>query len=179
MSTTPYAILGLLSIEPMSGYDIRRNLEESLSHFWSESYGQIYPALKRLEATGLIAPAKGATTGSRRRRMFTLTAQGRTKLRSWLAEPPKPQPPRHELMLKIFFGRLAPPGAIAAHIRRLRVQQERLLATLEAIERQLRDERTGHPDLPYWLLTLNAGVERGKAMLDWSDAAIATLKGTS
>jgi PadR family transcriptional regulator, regulatory protein AphA len=178
MSSTPFAILGLLSIEPMSGYDIRRNLDESLSHFWSESYGQIYPSLKRLEATGLIAPVKQAASGSRRKRLFTLTSKGRATLRSWLAEAPKPQPPRNELMLKIFFGRLAPPGAVAAHIRRLQVQQEQLLATLEAIERQLGAERAGHPDLPYWLLTLKAGVERGKALLDWSDDALATLKGT-
>jgi DNA-binding PadR family transcriptional regulator len=177
-STTPYAILGLLSIEPMSGYDIRRNLEDSLSHFWSESYGQIYPALKRLEATGLIAPVKQGAPASRRKRLFTLTAQGRAKLRSWLAAPPKPQPPRNELMLKIFFGRLAPPGSIGQHVRRLRVQQEQLLATLGAIARQLRAERAGQPDLPYWLLTLSAGVERANALLDWSDDALATLKGT-
>lgn len=176
MSTTPYAILGLLSIEPMSGYDIRRNLEESLSHFWSESYGQIYPALKRLETARLIAPVKQAAPAHRRKRLYTVTPQGRAKLRSWLAEPPRPQPPRSEMMLKIFFGRLAPPGAIAAHVRRLRVQQETLLATLEDIERQLRIERAGHPDLPYWLLTLSVGVERGHALLDWSDKALATLK---
>ena len=178
MSTTPFAILGLLSIEPMSGYDIRRNLDESLSHFWSESYGQIYPSLRRLEAEGLIAPLKQTAAGSRRKRSFTLTPRGRATLRSWLAEAPKPQPPRNELMLKIFFGRLAPPGAVTAHIRRLQVQQERMLATLESIERQLRIERAGHPDLRYWRLTLKAGVEHGKALLDWSDAALADLKGT-
>ena len=176
MSTTPYALLGLLSIEPMSGYDIRRNLDESLSHFWSESYGQIYPALKRLEADKLIVPVKQAVPASRRKRLYTLTPRGRARLRSWLAEPPKPQPPRNELMLKLFFGRLAPPEAIASHIRRLQVQQERLLATYEDIGRQLRAERAGHPDLPYWLLTLSAGVERGKALLDWSDDALAMLK---
>ena len=181
MSTTPNAILGLLSIEPMSGYDIRRNLDESLSHFWSESYGQIYPALRRLEAARLIAPVKqaGAGAGARRKRLYTLTPQGRARLRAWLAEAPKPQPPRNELMLKLFFGRLAPPGAMAAHIRRLQVQQEQLLDTLENIEQQLAAERAGHPDLPYWLLTLRAGTERAKALLDWSDSALATLKAAS
>src|SRR4051812_1177259 len=103
MSTTPNAILGLLSIEPMSGYDIRRNLDESLSHFWSESYGQIYPALRRLEAARLIAPVKQAGAGARRKRLYTLTPLGRARLRAWLAEAPKPQPPRNELMLKLFF----------------------------------------------------------------------------
>ena len=77
MSTTIYAVLGLLNIEPMSGYDIRQNLEESLSYFWSESYGQIYPTLRKLEAARLIAPVKQAASETRRRKLYTVTAAGR------------------------------------------------------------------------------------------------------
>lgn len=176
MTGSSYAILGLLSIEPMSGYDIRRTLDENLSHFWSESFGQIYPALKRLEAAGLAAPAKSGDSGNRRKRVYAITPQGRARLRAWLSDAPKSQPPRNELLLKIFFGRLSAPGAVAAHLRRFQVQQERLLSACEAIERQLRTERAGHPDLPFWILTLHAGIERGKAALDWSDEALATLK---
>ena len=177
MSNTPFAILGLLSIEPMSGYDIRQNLEESLSFFWSESFGQIYPALKRLEAARLIAPVKQARPDKRRRRLYTLTASGQAKLRAWLAEPPNPQPPRNELMLKIFFGRHAPPGACAAHLRRLKIQQERLTETLEGIERQLRAERRGDPNLRYWLVTVSAGISRAEALIEWSEQALTTLGG--
>src|SRR5205807_8447317 len=83
IQTTPYAILGLLAGEPMAGYDIRREIEESLSFFWSESYGQIYPALKRLEAARLIAPVTRAQSGTRRRRVFRITALGEAKLRAW------------------------------------------------------------------------------------------------
>jgi PadR family transcriptional regulator AphA len=179
MSTTPYALLGLLSIEPMSGYDIRRNLEESLSYFWSESYGQIYPTLKRLEAERLIAPVKQTATANRRKRLYTLTAQGRARLRTWLAEPPKPQPPRSEFLLKVFFGRQAAPGTCAAHIRRLKVQQERMVKTLEEVERQLRVERRDDPNLTYWLIALSAGIDRGDALIEWSDRALAALGSSS
>ena len=172
MSTTPYALLGLLSIEPMSGYDIRRNLEESLSYFWSESYGQIYPALKRLEAARLIAPVKQRAPETRRRRLYRLTPRGRARLRKWLAEPPRPQPPRNELLLKLFFGRQAPPGACAAHLRRFRLQQERLIAMFEQIEKQLRRERPDHLDLRYWLLTIGAGIEQAQALMHWSEQAL-------
>jgi len=177
MSTTPYAILGLLSIEPMSGYDIRRNLEESLAHFWSESYGQIYPTLRKLEAARLVTPVKQAARDSRRRKLYTLTAAGRARLRTWLGEPPKPQPPRSELLLKLFFGRHAPPGACAAHLRRVRVQQERLEDTLEGLERQLKAERRGHPDLRYWLMAVSFGIERAQSLIDWSEFALRELEG--
>jgi PadR family transcriptional regulator AphA len=176
MSTTPYAILGLLSIEPMSGYDIRRNLEESLSYFWSESYGQIYPALRKLEAARLIIPVKQAAPDTRRRKLYTLTSAGRARLRTWLSEPPKPQPPRNELLLKLFFGRQAAPAACAGHLRRLRVQQERLAATLENVEQQLKAERRGHPDLQYWLIALSFGLERAQSLIDWSEYALQALE---
>jgi len=172
MSTTPYAVLGLLSIEPMSGYDIRRNLEESLSHFWSESFGQIYPTLKRLESARLIAPVRQPASDTRRRKLYTVTAAGRARLRAWLSEPPRPQPPRNELLLKLFFGREAAPGACAAHLRRLRVQQERTLTAMEELERQLKAERRGHPDLRYWLLAVSFGIERAQSLIDWSELAL-------
>ncbi len=179
MSTTQYAILGLLSIEPMSGYDIRQNFAESLSYFWSESYGQIYPTLRKLELSRLITPVRQAAPDTRRRKVYTLTAAGRERLRVWLAEPPKPQPPRYELLLKLFFGRHAPPGACAAHLRRLRVQQERLTATLEGIEKQLKLERRGHPDLRYWLTAVSFGIDRAEALIDWTEHALQALQGAS
>ena len=163
----------------MSGYDIRREIEESLSFFWSESYGQIYPALKRLEAARLIAPVARAQSGMRRRRVFRITALGEAKLRAWLADPPAPQPPRNELLLKIFFGRHAPPGACAAHLRRLRVQQQQLSATLTRITRQLRAERQGDPNLRYWSVVINAGLSRADALMQWSDQALSALAGGS
>src|ERR1035441_9620557 len=50
---TAYVLLGLLSIEPnQSGYDLRKAIESSVGYFWGESYGQIYPTLKRLAAGG-------------------------------------------------------------------------------------------------------------------------------
>ncbi|PYI52519.1 PadR family transcriptional regulator [Paenibacillus flagellatus] len=48
-----YALLGLLAFGPHSGYDVKRRIEQQLSHFWSESYGQIYPNLKKLVEEGL------------------------------------------------------------------------------------------------------------------------------
>ena len=51
---TTHAILGFLTWGPMSGYEIRKRVEESIGNFWSVSFGQIYPELRRLEAEGLF-----------------------------------------------------------------------------------------------------------------------------
>ena len=63
-----WAVLGLLGLRPMSGYDIKRAVDRTIRHFWAASYGQIYPELKRLEEAGWIA-GKDADRGSRSRRM--------------------------------------------------------------------------------------------------------------
>ncbi len=47
-NTSKYAVLGMLSIGPMSGYDIKKLIGETVGHVWSESYGQVYPALREL-----------------------------------------------------------------------------------------------------------------------------------
>ncbi len=53
-SKTQYALLGILSQCEMNGYEIRKYIETTISFFWNESFGQIYPTLKRLEEEGLI-----------------------------------------------------------------------------------------------------------------------------
>ena len=101
--STPYAILGLLSVEPMSGYDIRKAAAESVGHFWSESFGQIYPALRELTRAGLVRRRTERQAGPDRH-VHEITARGRATLARWLLEPPRVTPVRSELLLKLFFG---------------------------------------------------------------------------
>ena len=46
-----YALLGMLSLQPMSGYDLKKFTEESTANFWQENYAQIYPILRQLTDT--------------------------------------------------------------------------------------------------------------------------------
>ena len=52
-SQTQTAVLGALSIQPMTGYAVRENIQNVLGHFWSESFGQIYPTLPNSSGMGL------------------------------------------------------------------------------------------------------------------------------
>jgi PadR family transcriptional regulator, regulatory protein AphA len=117
----------MLSIQPMSGYDIRKAIDESVVHFWRESYGQIYPTLKRLALQGLIQPKAGPRNAKTSRQLFALTSKGKARLREWLALAPGTQPPRSELLLKLFFARLAPTGTARGHVLQFRDQQQKAL----------------------------------------------------
>ena len=173
---TAWLILGMLSVESnRSGYDIRRAVEASVSYFWRESYGQIYPTLKRLAAEGLIVPRKARSKGRLERQEYSLTAKGRARLEEWLALPYRDQPLRSEFLLKLFFGRAAPLEVSVQHLRTFQEKNGRLRATLVELERQARAHHRGNPHLPFWLLTLSWGICATRAAVDWSEQALARL----
>ena len=173
---TAYVILSLLSIEPrQSGYDIRKTIEGSIGFFWHESFGQIYPTLKRLAGEGLVAETEAADSGDRKRYEYTITSAGRACLKEWLALPCRRTPTRDEFLLKLFFGRSAAPGVTVGHARDFRARVNKLLAKLREIEAIGREKHRDHPHLPYWLLTLEYGYAQINAALAWSENALARL----
>jgi PadR family transcriptional regulator, regulatory protein AphA len=175
-SRTAYVILGMLSIAPTgSGYELHKAIEENFGSFWGESYGQIYPTLKRLAAEGLIEPCKSATAPKKRRQEYSLTDAGRSSLRQWLALPFQNDPPRNEFMLKLFFGREAEPGVSLAHVRELNERNRRMIAMLEGIEKMAQADNSQNPHKPYWMLTLSLGIAMTRAALDWGESALAQL----
>jgi DNA-binding PadR family transcriptional regulator len=173
---TAYVVLGLLSIEPdQSGYDIHKTVQGSVGYFWGESYGQIYPTLKRLAAEGLIVPSESTSAAKPQRRQYCITAAGHARLQEWLAVPYRDDPPRNEFLLKLFFGREAAPSVSIAHIREFQDKLRRLLATLMETETLGRERNANHPHFPFWMLTLTFGVAEIRAALEWSETALTML----
>lgn len=176
LSATSYTILGGLSVQPdLSGYDIRKGIENSIGYFWRESFGQIYPALKRLSEEGLIAPSKPASNGRKGRQTYVITDAGRAALRQWLALRFHNEPPRNEFLLKLFFAGEASPDIAIAHIRDLNERNRRWLATINAIEASIPPAQPSNPHLPYWMLTLSMGKALTCAALEWGERALAAL----
>jgi PadR family transcriptional regulator AphA len=173
---TPNALLGLLSLGPMSGYDIRQLISRSIGHFWSESYGQIYPGLKRLAAAGLAEKKTERGKGSPDRHVYSLTADGREQLRGWLKLPVEAEVPRNELLLKLFFGAHVPLGVSRGHVQVYLESHQRELKVYAAIAKKLRKEEARDPQLPFWMMTLSMGRHRSRAMVKWCRETLAELE---
>ncbi|MGA2168863.1 MAG: PadR family transcriptional regulator [Terracidiphilus sp.] len=173
---TTYVILGILAIHSnQSGYELRKTVQQSVGFFWGESFGQIYPALKRLVAEGLIVPSTSASQTRPRRQEYSITPAGLACLQNWLAIPYRDDPPRDEFLLKLFFGREAAPCVSIAHIRKFQEKNRRMLATLLDLEVLGRARSFHHPGFPFWMLTLQYGVAQLRSALEWSEAALAML----
>ncbi len=82
------AILGLLIESPMHGYELRKRLTGLLGAFRAFSYGSLYPALRRMQADGLIAEnaAPAGTPVRRARRVYQLTDKGRRRFGELVAD---------------------------------------------------------------------------------------------
>lgn len=169
---TQMAVLGGLSIAPMTGYALREQIRDALGHFWAESFGQIYPALSALERDGLVerqaAPRAGSST-------FAITPAGSIRLRALLAEPPQPTQPRNGLLLRLFFGRQLGGDACRELVLEAREQAEAELVTMRGIRSELQAD-TG-PDAPYILLTVLAGEHSARASMAWADEVLHLLDG--
>lgn len=173
---TRYAVLGMLSRGSMSGYDIRKALQEGMRTFWSESNGQIYPIIKQLADEGLASKIVEKQEGKPDRHVYSLTESGRAELRRWLDEPAEEARFRLEFLLKTFFGHETTVARNIEHLEQVRAQQQAQLDEFLAMERHLKNEHLAdNPMAPYWLLTLRCGIRVWQACLDWCDEGIAAL----
>jgi PadR family transcriptional regulator AphA len=170
-----YAVMGVLSICPGSGYDIKKFMECSTSNFWSESYGQIYPILKQLVEEELAARHIEKQEGKPEKYIYTLTEQGKAGLRDWLSESVESGVERNELLLKLFFGAHIPLEKNKEHVHAFQELQSRLLAKYEGIERELLAATQEDGTLWYRVLTVRYGIHRCRAFLTWCDEALDTL----
>ena len=168
-------LLGLLAIEPMSGYDLGLTIRQSVGHFWNESYGQIYPNLKKLANEGFVTCKTERQRGKPNRRIYSITEKGRERLTKWLAVPPQPEIPRNEMLLKLFFGEQVPAAILIRYVERMAEERRALLAVLERAEREEIDKNQHYPGAPYWKMAAHFGQMEMRVHLRWAEETLAVL----
>ena len=112
-----YVVLGMLARMPQTGYTIKKWFEQEYSHFWQESFGQIYPTLKKLVTEGLAVSSNDTETGNGRSQIvYSITDAGRKELSDWLREEPEIEKLRYEILLKVSFGENTEPEVLLGHL---------------------------------------------------------------
>lgn len=176
ISRTRFAILGMLMTGPKSGYDLKRDFEEQISHFWNESLGQIYPALHRMQDEGLVSVRTQRARRRPDRKVYRITQAGEEAFRDWLAQPAAASSVRNELLLKVFFGPEMSPAQVLDHIDRFESKQRELGALYQLFEKEI-DQRTVSPERKlYWRLAVSSGRHINRARLSWCREARAAVK---
>ena len=162
-------MLGLLSSGEQSGYDLKKRADSSVGYFWTPAKSRIYAILPRLVDAGLVRRRDVQQQRRPDKQLYRLTPEGRRALVEWLENGPlEPDPERHLLLLKLFFGDLAGPEALIEQVRERRLEVERFRAELEEID--ARPPRAARDDL-FPRLTRMYGLAWADAIIAWAKAA--------
>jgi DNA-binding PadR family transcriptional regulator len=138
--TLGHAILGLLSREALSGYDLMGRMKARVGFFWEARHSQIYPELARLEEQGLVTHRVVEQTDRPDKKVYEITDAGLAALRGWVTEPPAPRAARDELVLKAYSLWLAEPGKAVALFRDQGQRHEEQLLEYERIKEWMEKE---------------------------------------
>jgi DNA-binding PadR family transcriptional regulator len=176
LSTTAYAILGMLAIRPYSPYELIKQFDRTLGRVWPRARSKLFELPKRLVKAGYARTSAGAT-GNRRRTIYTITAKGRRALAAWLEEPGGHPELEFEQLMKVFF---AEQGTKAAAVTNLKAAQEWARADLAEHATVGRGylERTGsYPErLPQLVLTGTFLSELTLLVERWSTWALGVVE---
>jgi len=174
---TKYALLGMLTIAPMSGYDIKKVTEFSIGNFWNENYGHIYPMLKKMAEEGLAEKRVEEGEGRPSRHVYEITDKGREELREWLMQPMEHSPVRNEMLLRLFFGGHAPTEYLVTMIKEQRGAITQRLETLDWVAAGMEDNRDGDMsrELVFMEMTLDFGRRMSREAIRWCDDTLVRL----
>jgi DNA-binding PadR family transcriptional regulator len=166
-----YALLGLIHQKPSSGYDLRKIFATTAMGNYSSSPGAIYPALQRLETSGLITGMIEETAGMRRRCVYHIAKPGSVALKRWLTLPVGPDKVRRdqgELMLRFAFTEhVLGPSACVRFLRDFGAALSPYIAELETFLASHRDQ------MPLSArLALESGLRNYRCTYDWTGYAL-------
>lgn len=151
-------------------------ITKSTASIWSESLGQIYPALTMLEKQKKILAIKSNSGNGRNCKKYKITAKGTEALKEWLPLPSEQPIFRDEMMLKLFFGKSMSKEECLRHIQHRKTKIEQALSSYLIIQQHLENEHAEDEDSPFWQLTLSSGIHIARAALEWCDEAISKLQ---
>ena len=135
-----FAVLGLIALRgPSTAYEVKRALSRIADEFWPVPHVTPYRVTAELERLGMLTAEQ--EPGGRRRRVYSLTDDGRSAFQRWLSEPTsETMTIRDPGQLYLLFAELADPSAIAELARVQMGVYEARLATLDETEARLSDD---------------------------------------
>lgn len=177
LTTTSYAILGLLAVRPWTTYELAQQMGRALGGFWPRAESKIYEEPKRLVAAGL-ARASSETVGKRPRTVYTITPKGRRALRTWLAVPGAGPVLEFEQLVKVFFAEHATRADLLATLDGLRDWREHRAVIGATICREYLQGEGPFPERLPWLILTGRFLSRFDQLVgEWAEWASDVVDG--
>ena len=172
LPTTSYALLGLLALGPMSGYELADFVRRSIANFWPIEKSQVYGELGRLEALGYLGAREVAQAGVPDKRVYMLLDEGEQALDAWLEESGyQRERRRNAFLVKVFFGWKMEAGNMESLLDQYRAdalgERDRLQGIVDGL--------AAIPSAAFARATAEFGLRHAQATLEWCDGMVAAL----
>jgi PadR family transcriptional regulator AphA len=176
LTTTSYAILGLLAIKPWSTYELAKQMQRDLRFTWPRAESNLYAEPKKLVAHGFAA-ANAEPRGRRRRTVYSITEAGRDALAAWIEVPAAESRWESEAMVKLLFATHGTPHQLLDHLRRFRGDAVARWKAVEAIFRPYLAGDEPFPDRTHVnVLAATLVLATARAEAEWADRAIEEVR---
>jgi DNA-binding PadR family transcriptional regulator len=185
-----YALLAILRVGPLSGYDLAKQFAQSVGHVWHAPDSQIYPELRKMEAEGLVEGEQQARGERGHRRLYHVTPAGDAAFTDWMAAPLDYQRVRDPAHLRAAYLEATTPDAARAFLRAHRAQWQSeleqwegelvridtvtnpMLARRIAVTAEQDRERT----IAYKRFTYEGHVARARIEIEWAERGHALVE---
>jgi DNA-binding PadR family transcriptional regulator len=177
MRNLKYALLGMLSQESMTGYELMQKFETSLTEFWHAKHSQIYPELKKLTDEGMIEYSVEISGNVLERKVYTITKAGRKDFLEWLAKDEPMQPtPKDIFRLRMFFSNQLETAQCLKLLESQLTQHEARLAQLKGDTGKFGITLAKHTPEFYDALVLRGAILREESYCQWLKECIDSLE---
>ena len=168
LSTTSYAILGLLAVQPWATYDLAKLMRRSLHFFWPRAESNLYAEPKRLVLAGL-ADAREEWNGDRRRMVYSITDRGREALGEWLATPPAAARVESEAHLRLLYANYGSKDDLLRTIQSIEDDAQRTIDHYARLATEYAHGEGLFPDrIHVNALVASLSIEQARAAVHWA-----------
>ncbi|MGB1286572.1 MAG: PadR family transcriptional regulator [Aggregatilineales bacterium] len=154
-----HLVLGLLAETPMTGYDIRKRIQEKLRDVTNASYGTLYPTLHKLLDKGLLNMEEVPRKGRPAKKIYHITDKGKGELTRWLRKPAGADRIKREFLVKLYLTRHLPENELLTLLANRRDETE---ANIKALKRTSDDVEDRHQS---WIIDYVMSLHH--AEMDW------------
>lgn len=173
---TQFAVLGCLSIRPMSAYEIKHFMQGTTHYFWMEHEAQLYPTLSKLHDAKFVSCREEEAEKSGIRKIYKITAKGKSALTEWLIKSEEPVSYRNEFLLKLFFGDKVDTKFMRKKIETYAASLSQELHLFEHLIDELHSVKVSEKRRFFIEATIRYGIKSKQAEIAWCHETQAMLK---
>lgn len=182
-----YAVLGILTYSPMSGYDLGKIFNKSVNYTWTASLSQIYRELAALEKKEYVSSNIQQQDDRPDKKMYCITEEGRLAFLGWLNDFPETfsSPKRDEFTLRIFFASKVDDDELIKQFERFIAERRNFNAAMEEGEKNFmemaRSFKQGaaaamQEHKRYWHFIVKRALMTNEVLITWAEECIRELK---